>query len=321
MVRKRSMNQEETDSKQDTGQFEVGAVARMVGLSPNTLRTWERRNFIQAAHRTESGRRRYTAKQVEQIALLKKLTESGDSIGSIAHLDLEALRKRTLEFQTRNTEASANTRRIVQILAIGAKAQLWTSILPPNFKVSRENAENPELVICELSGSIANCRQDLAIVRHEHPNVPIAVIYDFAPRGAINELSSKNIFLIHAPCSPELLAHYIHAAIAGSIHQSAPTDTKGKEYAKRLFSERQLAQIANSNPTIKCECPHHISALVASLVSFEKYCEHCEIEAPNDAEIHTHLGKEIARARNIVEEALLYLCTADNIPIPKDAEE
>jgi len=314
------MNHDETDSEQDAGQFEVGAVARMVGLSPNTLRTWERRNFINAANRTESGRRRYTAGQVEQIALLKKLTEAGDSIGSIAHLDLEGLRKRTLEFQTRNTEAATNQKKILNILAVGAKALLWTSVLPPNFKIFENDEESPDLVVCELSGSIANCRQNLAIIRHEHPNTPISVIYDFAPRGAINELSSKNIFLIHAPCSPELLAHYIHAAVAGSSHQSAPTDTKGKAYAKRLFSEKQLAQIANSNPTIKCECPLHISALVASLASFEKYCEHCEIEAPSDAEIHTHLGKEIARARSIVEEALLYLCTKDNIPIPKDPE-
>lgn len=315
------MNQNENTSEQDTGQFEVGAVARMVGLSPNTLRTWERRNFIQAAHRTESGRRRYTAQQVEQIALLKKLTESGDSIGSIAHLDLESLRKRTLEFQTRNTEASVANRKSVNILAIGQKAVLWTSILPPNFKVSNDREGTPDLIMCELSGSLAACRQDLAIVKHEYPDVPVSVIYDFAPRGAISELSDKDIFLIHAPCSPELLAHYIHAAMAGSSHQSTPTDTTGKAYAKRLFSERQLAQIANSNPTIKCECPHHISALVASLVSFEKYCEHCEIEAPNDAEIHTHLGKEIARARGIVEEALLYLCTKDNIPIPTDLEQ
>jgi len=315
------MNQTENTSGQDTGQFEVGAVARMVGLSPNTLRTWERRNFIQAAHRTETGRRRYTATQVEQIALLKKLTESGDSIGSIAHLDLETLRKRTLEFQTRNTESTASRKKRVNILAVGEKALLWTSILPPNFKIAKTSEEEPDLVLCELGGSIAECRQNLAIIRHEHPNVPISVIYDFAPRGAINELSNKNVFLIHAPCSPELLAHYIHAAIAGSSHQSTPTDATGNAYNKRLFTEKQLAQIANSNPTIKCECPHHISALVASLVSFEKYCEHCEIEAPNDAEIHTHLGKEIAKARVIVEEALLYLCTMDNIHIPKDPDQ
>lgn len=315
------MNHTNNDSEQQAGQFEVGAVARMVGLSPNTLRTWERRSFIKAATRTETGRRRYTSTQVEHIALLKKLTEAGDSISSIANLDLETLRQRTLEFQTRNTEASANQNRIINLLAIGSKAQLWTSILPPNFKVSQEKISNPDIIVCELGASMAECRRDLAIIRHEYPKVPLSIIYDFAPRGAITELSEKDIFLIHAPCSPELLAHYIHAAIAGSNHQSTPSNATGQAYAKRLFTEKQLAQIANSNPTIKCECPHHISALVASLVSFEKYCEHCEIEAPQDAEIHTHLGSEIARARGIVEEALLYLCTKDNIKIPNDPDQ
>jgi len=315
------MNHNLSSSEQQTGQFEVGAVARMVGLSPNTLRTWERRNFIQAASRTDSGRRRYSAIQVEQIALLKKLTEAGDSIGSIAHLDLEALRKRTLEFQTRNTEASISQRQTVNVLAVGSKALLWTSILPDNFKVSSEKEHTPDLVLCELSGSMSECRRDLAIIRHEYPNTPVSVIYDFAPKGAVNELSEKNIFLIHAPCSAELLAHYIHAAIAGSSHQSAPTETSGKTSAQRLFSDNQLAHIANSNPSIKCECPHHISALVASLVSFERFCEHCEIDAPQDADIHTYLGREISKARGIVEEALLYLCTQDNISYPSEREQ
>lgn len=315
------MNHSNNSSEQQAGQFEVGAVSRMVGLSPNTLRTWERRSFIKAATRTESGRRRYTSSQVEHIALLKKLTEAGDSISSIAHLDLETLRQRTLEFQTRNTESSANHHRVINLLAIGAKAQLWTSILPQNFRVTQERTVNPDLIVCELGNSMAECRQTLAVIRHEYPKVPVSIIYDFAPRGAISELSEKNIFLIHAPCSPELLAHYVHAAIAGSNHQSTPSDATGQAYSKRLFTERQLAQIANSNPTIKCECPHHISALIASLVSFEKYCEHCEIEAPQDAEIHTHLGNEIARARGIVEEALLYLCTKDNIRIPNDPDQ
>lgn len=292
----------------------------MVGLSPNTLRTWERRSFVQAATRTPSGRRRYTPLQVEKIALLKKLTESGDSIGSIAHLEIEALRKRVLEFQTRSTEHTSNRSGLTRILAVGEKATLWTSILPANFDSSKEQKEKPDIVVCELGGSMSDCRQNLAVIRHEYPNTPLAIIYDYAPRGAISELSAKGIFLIHAPCSAELLAHYIHAAMAGSSHQSSPNNEASAENAKRLFSEKQLAMIASSNPSIKCECPHHISALVSSLASFERYCQHCEKESPSDAELHTYLGNEIARARVIVEEALLYLCTKDNIKIPADTD-
>ena len=315
------MNQNDKQSDRGEGQFEVAAVARMVGLPPNTLRTWERRNFIQAATRTPSGRRRYSSTQVERIALFKKLTEAGDSIGTIADLDIESLRQRTHEFQTRGTEKEANKTGLTRIQAVGEKALLWTSILPENFKVFKEGQKGtPDIIVCELSGSMPECRQSLAIIRHEYPNAPIAVIYDFAPRGAVSELSNKNVFLIHAPCSAELLAHYIHAAIAGSSHQSAAKAHRGHPYADRLFSELQLAQIANSNSSIKCECPHHVSALVSSLASFEKYCQSCENESPGDAELHSYLGKEIASARGIVEQALLFLCFKENIPIPDDPD-
>ena len=60
--------------------FEVGAVSKITGLSANTLRTWERRNFIQASSRSATGRRRYSQEQVEILALMKKLTGMGDAI-------------------------------------------------------------------------------------------------------------------------------------------------------------------------------------------------------------------------------------------------
>ena len=49
--------------------FEIGAVSKFPGLSPNTLRTWERRQFIKASTQSETGRRRYSQEQVEQLAL------------------------------------------------------------------------------------------------------------------------------------------------------------------------------------------------------------------------------------------------------------
>ena len=87
--------------------FEIGAVSKITGLSPNTLRTWERRNFIEASQRSITGRRRYSQEQVERLALMKRLTNMGDSISSIAHLSLEDLRKRLLEYETRQIERSA----------------------------------------------------------------------------------------------------------------------------------------------------------------------------------------------------------------------
>ena len=86
---------------------------------------------------------------------------------------------------------------------------------------------------------------------------------------------------------------------------------------ERILSDYQLAFIQSSKPSIQCECPHHMSALVSSLSSFEDYCNRCEVEAPQDALLHGYLAKEIGKARFIVEQALVYLCQKEDIEIPE----
>ena len=301
--------------------FEVGAVSKITGLSANTLRTWERRNFIQASSRSATGRRRYSQEQVEILALMKKLTGMGDAISSIATLSLGELRSRLLEYQTNQTEASSARTTVVRTLPFGERAKDWVSILPAQFKYVSEKEGAPDIIVIAVDGPIAESRRTVTIVSHENPNTPIAILYDYAPRELIQQFSVSGYFLIRMPCSTELLTHYLHAAMVNATHQNAPMDgpdDNGIPSVPRVFSDKQLATIATSNPNIRCECPHHISALVASLASFENYCRRCEIESPADADVHTYLGSEIAKARSIVENALLYLCEKDNLVVPSD---
>ena len=53
-----------------TGFLEIGAVARQLGVNPNTLRTWERRYRSVVPHRGERGQRLYDS---EQIAMLRRV--------------------------------------------------------------------------------------------------------------------------------------------------------------------------------------------------------------------------------------------------------
>jgi transposase-like protein len=53
-----------------TGFLEIGAVARELGVNPNTLRTWERRYRSIVPHRGDRGQRLYDS---EQIALLRRV--------------------------------------------------------------------------------------------------------------------------------------------------------------------------------------------------------------------------------------------------------
>ena len=64
-------------------QFPIRAVARMTGLSVDTLRAWERRYQAVVPDRGDRGRV-YTDRDVERLKLLAGLVANGHAIGSIA---------------------------------------------------------------------------------------------------------------------------------------------------------------------------------------------------------------------------------------------
>jgi len=57
--------------------LEIGAVARELGVSPNTLRTWERRYGVVVPHRGDQGQRLYDLDQVGLLRRVLALTRSG----------------------------------------------------------------------------------------------------------------------------------------------------------------------------------------------------------------------------------------------------
>jgi len=67
-------------------------VALRTGLSPHVIRVWERRYRAVTPGRTGTHRRLYSEPEIERLKLLQLATEAGHSIGTIAHLDMEALR-------------------------------------------------------------------------------------------------------------------------------------------------------------------------------------------------------------------------------------
>lgn len=66
--------------------YRVAAAAKRVGLSPHTLRVWERRYGPFASARSEGGNRLYGERDLERLALLKRLVDSGHAVGDIAGL-------------------------------------------------------------------------------------------------------------------------------------------------------------------------------------------------------------------------------------------
>jgi len=66
--------------------FSIGAVARMLDLSPATIRTWETRYGLIAPQRSDGGQRLYSRDQVEQLRFVKTQVEVGRRPGEAHRL-------------------------------------------------------------------------------------------------------------------------------------------------------------------------------------------------------------------------------------------
>jgi DNA-binding transcriptional MerR regulator/methylmalonyl-CoA mutase cobalamin-binding subunit len=71
--------------------YPIRAVAKLTGISVDTLRAWERRYGVVEPERDERGRV-YSEGDVERLTLLRRAVERGHAIGRVAPIGLEELR-------------------------------------------------------------------------------------------------------------------------------------------------------------------------------------------------------------------------------------
>lgn len=73
--------------------FNIQVASQLSGVASATIRAWEKRYNAVVPERADNKHRLYSEKDIEKLALLFRLTEFGQSIGKIAHLELEELKK------------------------------------------------------------------------------------------------------------------------------------------------------------------------------------------------------------------------------------
>ncbi len=81
------------DVKEITGLHPMRVAARLTGLTADTIRVWERRYGVVDPDRTEGNKRRYTGSDIRRLVLLRRATELGHSIGQIASLPDDEVRR------------------------------------------------------------------------------------------------------------------------------------------------------------------------------------------------------------------------------------
>jgi len=83
--------------------------ARHSGLSPHTIRAWERRYAALAPDRTSTNRRLYSMEDLDKLALLNRAVQAGHRIGQIAALSVPELRNLLRETESSQAPHAEHT--------------------------------------------------------------------------------------------------------------------------------------------------------------------------------------------------------------------
>lgn len=311
--------------------YKIGAVSRLTGITPETLRIWERRYDLLTPQRTSSGDRLFDADDIDRLRLIKQLLDHGDRIGSIASLPLETLRARADEMLTAtNLSIDANNALPLRLVTVG-------EALSARFDEALDTANRVELIKCfrdpvEFEQDVKKTEADILII--DQPTLQTGnisqivhwlsrsainravIIYRFTSDETLGEIPSSKCSTLRAPVdTPTLIEHCL--ALRGTAIPVKPGNLPDMKTTlpapPRRFDDRSLARLASISSTVKCECPRHLAELITSLCAFEQYSFQCESSSPRDAALHAYLNNTASHARHMIEDALELVIDAENL--------
>lgn len=318
--------------------YRIGAVARLTGVPPVTLRAWERRYGAVTTVRQEGRARMYSREDVERLTLIKRLVDLGNAISTVATLSLAELARRV----HRDAAQVAAQEAASGIAAPLLRAGLLGVALPIRLRDGAAEGIGLEVAVAETRAAdfAAACRQsrpDLLLL--EYPTVQAdtveeivdflavsgaaraIVVYGFARKPVLASLEQHPVTALRAPVGLAELGLAVRSVPASGAlpraatrsNESGPTDSTGSGVAPARFSPVELERFSSESSTVACECPRHLAELVIALSAFETYSAQCVSLSPEDAELHSWLYRTTGRARAMMEEALERIARQDGL--------
>ncbi len=327
---------ERQESSEPEGRYRIGTVAHLTGLHPHTIRAWERRYGAVTPVRTDGGTRQYTEDDVTRLQLLRALTARGESISALASLPVDALRDRLGRIH-QLTPGEGRP-------ASGPGAPLRVAILdgriPEQIRANAADMARLRVVLAEAKperfvGRLSSTAADVLVLGYgclgpdpvetltaclELTDAELVVVlYEFAPRKTLSQLARRGARLVKGPIGVAALERSLFEQLtspagARSAAPEAPAmPAAAGDEPERIFSDEQLARLREISTGIDCECPNHVSSLIAHLLEFERYSRDCESRDAEDAALHASLARGTAEARANLERLLVRVCEHDQI--------
>ena len=310
--------------------YRIGAVSRLTGIAPDTLRVWERRYGVVHPQRSPAGGRLYSSSDITRLTLLKQLVDAGDAIGTIAHLGLEELQERAGRASAARPSHGASPGSPCRVLVIGtalaAALEAAGDQLPQVEVVG--TAEDPSRLPDKVQADVlvleqATLHEDTATRITDLVNRCSArsalIVYRYASTQALRRLPASRCTALRGPLQPAALQSYCLAVMgSGALQPRRAPDSAAPPSppaAPRRYDDATLVRLAGLSSAVRCECPQHLAELIANLSAFERYSTECESRSPEDAALHAYLHDTAARARALVEEALDHVIEVEGIEL------
>lgn len=316
-------------------------MSQLTGIDPHTIRAWERRYGALEPARSEGGARLYTDDNVARLQLIKAAVDAGDAISIVAPLSDDELRARLAEVSgLARREAAADLhdldleQRPLRLCVVGAAVS-------ERLRANSAGLAELDVVVSEATyadalDALRSRPADVLVVGFEALETEYAsrfralqeaagarlgvVLYEFARRADLAQLADAGAKLLRGPLAVAALRRAIFDLLVIRESRRAEVEAgavelppEGGAAPPRVYTDRQIARLAEIATSVECECPNHLSTLIAGLVQFERYSEACQNKTPEDAALHARLAVGTGRARAVIEQLLTEVCHHDRI--------
>lgn len=320
---------------ENQGAYRIGAVARLTGISPDTLRIWERRYDIVEPQRTAKGGRLYSQQDVTRLTMIKTLVDQGYAISTVANLPVDELSRRLNSAMPGNLPPVGSGQHEVCVVGQAISVRVCNSAgLPRGLELAGaytdldsflEDETECDTLVIELPFLDRQIARDLNNPELRQRAQRIIVLYAFSPSNIVSQLQRYGLQTLRAPVA---LDHLWQQCMPSQTRQLDwrppewnPRVASNEPVPPKRFTQRQLVQLSNVTTSLECECPHHMAALIEQLAAFEDYSARCEVATRQDAALHGYLHQMTARARWLMEVALERLAEVERIPLDGDPSE